>query len=144
MPFCFSFCYLVDPTGMIVLTPTLDIPRRFQILSTWPGNRAILERSRPPISAKSCLEETACTCLLLLSVHLVVLLHTAFACSMGDKLGELDIFQKSPLMMLFICFCCVLARTGFVPCFRVRVPVHCVHVFAHVLLPTTTVAHALT
>lgn len=31
-------------------TTTLDIPRRFQILSTWPGNRAILERSRPPLS----------------------------------------------------------------------------------------------
>ena len=90
MPLCFSFCCLVDPPGMIVLPRlvSLAVPRSYLL-------GLVIEQINT-LSAKSCLEETACTCLLLLSVHLVLLLHTAFACSMGDKQGELDISRNPP------------------------------------------------
>lgn len=95
MPFCFSFCYLVDPTGMIVLPPRLISLAGSRSYLLGLVIEQFLSDQDSPLS-KELSRRTACTCLLLLSVHLVSLHHTAFACSMGDKLGELDTSQNPP------------------------------------------------
>jgi hypothetical protein len=120
MPLYFSFLLSGRSYWHDRFTSTLDIPRRFQILSTWPGNRAILERSRSrskhPFSAKSCLEESACTCLLLLCSSCFASLYgiRVFRGRQTRGIGYLP----NPHILLLLCCCCVLARTDFVPCFH--------------------------
>lgn len=123
MPFCFLFCCLVDPSGMIVLPPrliSLAVSRSYLL-------GLVIEQflsNQDSISAKSCLEETACTYLpafticssCLASLYGIRVFH-------GRRTRGIGSLPKLPLiLLLFIYFCCVLARTGFVPCFRVHVP----------------------
>lgn len=130
MPLYFSFLLSGRSYWHDRFTSTLDIPRRFQILSTWPGNRAILERSRSrskhPFSAKSCLEESACTCLLLLCSSCFASLY-GICVFRGRQTRESDISRIHTS-----CYSFVVAAflQGLTSCLvSIRVPVHCVQCF---------------
>jgi hypothetical protein len=98
----------------------LGIPRRSQILSTWPGNRADQYPLSKELSRRNCLHLPA------LPFHLVLLLHTAFDIFHGRQLGKLNISRNSSPHFAIPLFCCVLARTIFVPCLPVPALRDCV------------------
>jgi hypothetical protein len=93
MPLCFFVLLSGRSYWHDCFTLTLDILAVSRSYLLGLVIEQFLSDQDPSPLAKSCLEEIACTCLLLLSVHPVLLLHTAFACSMGDEVGKLNISQ---------------------------------------------------